>query len=79
MVCTRSSLMPCLSSGLDKNNEIMSMFVPLPSFFGHFESLALFSKMDRQTLCHVKSKAVKQDVLVNFSKVQQSSQFFRKE
>ena len=42
-------MVPRLSSVLAKNNEIMSMFVLFSRFFGHFESLAFFSKMRRQT------------------------------
>ena len=38
MICT--SVVPCLSSGLAKNDKIMSMFVLFPGLFGHFESLA---------------------------------------
>ena len=38
MICT--SLIPCLSSGLAKNDKIMSMFVLFLGLFGHFESLA---------------------------------------
>ena len=38
MICT--SMVPCLSSHLAKNNKIMSMF--LPGFLGHFESLVFF-------------------------------------
>ena len=40
MICT--SVVPCLSSGLAKNNKIMPKFVLFPGFFGHFESLAFF-------------------------------------
>ena len=40
MICT--NVIPCLSSGLAKNDKIMSMFVLFPGFFGHFESLAFF-------------------------------------
>ena len=46
MICT--SVMPCLSSDLAKNDKIMSMFVLFPGFFGHFESLA-FSFENRGT------------------------------
>ena len=35
-------VIPCLSSGLTKNNKIMSMFVIFSSLFNHFESLAFF-------------------------------------
>ena len=40
MICT--SVVPCLSTGLAKNNKIMSMFVLFSQLFGHFESLAFF-------------------------------------
>ena len=61
MVCT--SEIPCLSSGLAKNNKIMSMFVLISWLFGYFESLAFFSKSGGN-----KAVLVKQDV---------SSQFFK--
>ena len=48
MICT--SIITCLSSGLAKNNKIMSMFVLFSLLFGHFESLAFFSKMGGRTL-----------------------------
>ena len=48
MICT--SVVPCLSTGLAKNDKIMSMFVLFSRLFGHFESLAFFSKMGGQTL-----------------------------
>ena len=48
MLCT--SVIPCLSSGLAKNNKIMSIFLLFSRLFGNFESLAFFSKMGGQTL-----------------------------
>ena len=48
MICT--SVIPCLSSDLAKNDKVMSMFVLFPGFFGHFESLGVFSKIGGQTL-----------------------------
>ena len=42
MICT--SVVPCLSTGLAKNDKIMSMFVLFSRLSGHFESLAFFSK-----------------------------------
>ena len=39
-----ASVIPCLSSGLAKNDKIMSVFVLFPGFFGHFESSAIFRK-----------------------------------
>ena len=40
MICT--SVVPCLSTGLAKNDKIMSMFVLFSRLFGHFESLTFF-------------------------------------
>ena len=60
MICT--SVIPCLSSDLAKNDRVMSMFVLFPGFFGHFEILAFFSKIGGQHY----TKAVKHDILVNF-------------
>ena len=40
MICT--SVIPCLSSGLAKIDEIMSTFVLVSRLFGQFESLAFF-------------------------------------
>ena len=40
MICT--SVIPCLSTGLAKNDKIMSMFVLFSRIFGHFESLTFF-------------------------------------
>ena len=37
-----TSAVTCLSSGLSKNNKIMSMFVLFSWLFGHFESLFFF-------------------------------------
>ena len=47
MICT--SVVPCLSSGLAKNNKIMSMFVQLSRLFAVLRFF-FFSKMGRQTL-----------------------------
>ena len=66
MICT--SMIPCLSSGLAKNDKIMSMFVLFSRLFGHFKGL-VFSKIGEQT------KAVKQDIFSQFSK---EWQFFQK-
>ena len=60
MICT--SVVPCLSSGLAKNNKIMSMFVQLPGFFAVFKVWFFFRKWGDKPY----TKAVKQDVLVNF-------------
>ena len=40
MICT--GVVPCLSTGLAKNDKIMSMFVLFSRLSGHFESLAFF-------------------------------------
>ena len=40
MICT--NVVPCLSTGLAKNDKIMSIFVLFSRLFGHFESLAFF-------------------------------------
>ena len=40
MICT--SVVPCLSTGLAKNDKIMSMFVLFSRLFGHIQSLAFF-------------------------------------
>ena len=48
MICT--GVAQCLSTGLAKNDKIMSIFVLFSQLFGHFESLAFFSKMGGQTL-----------------------------
>ena len=42
MICT--GVVPCLSTGLAKNDKIMSMVVLFSRLFGHFESLAFFRK-----------------------------------
>ena len=47
MICT--SVMPCLSSGLAKNDKTASMFVLSSQFFGTFESLP-FAENGGQTL-----------------------------
>ena len=66
MLCINVS---CLSSGLAKNNKIMSMFVLFSRLFGNFESLAFYQPY---------IKAVKEDVLVNCSNVQPLSNNFSK-
>ena len=60
MICT--SVVPCLSTGLAKNDKIMSMFVLFSRLFGHFESLAFFRKWGDEPY----TKAVKHDILVKF-------------
>ena len=84
MTCT--SVIPYLSSGLAKDNQIMSMFVLFSRFFRHFESMAFLvfkngggggGGGDGTNLTPKQSSM--QDVSVNFSKVQQLSNiFFRK-
>ena len=59
-----TSVIPCLSSGLAKNNKDMSMFVLFSWLFGHFQSLALISRMGD----NLYTKAVKQDVFSQFFK-----------
>ena len=65
MICT--SVIPCLSSGLDKSYKIMSMFVLFSWLFGHFESLAVLINGGT----NVTPKQSKRVFLVNFSKVKQ--------
>ena len=60
MICT--SVVPCLSSGLAKNNKMMSMFLLFSRLFCHFESLAFCQKWEDKPC----TKAVTHDVLVNF-------------
>ena len=60
MICT--SVVPCLSTGLAKNDKIMSMFVLFSRLFGYFESLAFFRKWGDKPY----TKAVKPDILVKF-------------
>ena len=60
MICT--SVVPCLSTGLAKNDKIMSMFVLFSRLFGHFESLAFYRKWGDKPY----TTAVKHDILVKF-------------
>ena len=60
MICT--SVVPCLSSGLAKNNKMMSMFLLFSRLFCHFESLSFCRKWEDKPY----TKAVTHDVLVNF-------------
>ena len=66
--------MPCFSSGLAKNNKIMSMFVLSSRLFGHFESLAFFEIGET----NVAPKRSSRMFPLNFSKVQQLSNNFSK-
>ena len=73
MTCT--TVIPCLSSGLDKNNKIMSMFVLFSRLFlGHFESLAFLRKWG----ANLTPKQLNSVLLVNFAVVQQLSDNFSK-
>ena len=63
MTCT--SMMPCLPSGLAKNNKIMFMLVVFSLLFGHFESLTFFE--NRGT--NLTPKQSSRMFLVNFSKI----------
>ena len=48
MICI--SVILCLSSGLAKNNKLMSMFVLFSRLFRPFRKFGFFSKMGRQTV-----------------------------
>ena len=61
MICT--SVIPCLPSGLAKNNKIMSMSVLFSRNFGHLKVL-FFSKMEDKPYTRVD----KQDVFSQFFK-----------
>ena len=61
MICT--IVISCLPSGLAKNNKIMSMFVLFSRFLAILQ-VWLFSKMGDKSY----TKAVKQDISVNFFK-----------
>ena len=58
-----ASVIPCLSSGLAKNNKIWSMFVLFSLLFGHFESLTFSKIVDKPC-----TKAVRQHILGQFFK-----------
>ena len=60
-------MIPCLSSGLAKSDQIMSMFVLFSRLFVHFESLAFFRNCGDKPY----TNTVKHDILVNFLKIQQ--------
>ena len=59
MICT--SKIPCLSSGLPKNNKLIFMFVLLFWLFGHFDNLAFFENLE--------PKHSNRMLSVNFSKI----------
>ena len=54
MICT--SVVPWLSTGLAKNDKIMSMFVLFSRLFGHFESLAFFENGGGGQTLHQRSQ-----------------------
>ena len=54
MIC--SSVIPCLSNGLAKNDKIRSMFVLFSQLFWPFLRFGFFSKMGGRTL-HQSSQA----------------------
>ena len=60
MICT--SVIPCLSSGLAKNNKIMSMFVLFFWLFLAFCKFGFFSKIGDRPY----TKTVKKNVLSQF-------------
>ena len=72
MICT--SVVPCLSTGLAKNDKIMSMFVLFSRLFGHFESLAFFRKWGDKPY----TKAVKHHIWSNFERYNNKVAIFRK-
>ena len=59
MICT--GVVPCLYSGLAKNKKLCPCLSNFPGFFAVFK-VWLFSKWGNKLY----TKAVKQDVLVNF-------------
>ena len=65
MICT--SVTPCLSSGLAKITKLWPCLSYFDCFFGDFESLAFLRKWRDRPY----TKAVKKDILVNFSEVRQ--------
>ena len=69
-----ASVIPYLSSGLVNNSKMMFMFVLFAWLFGHFENLAFYRKYGDLSY----TKAVKQDIFVDFSKVQQLKTIFQK-
>ena len=67
MICT--SVVPCLSSGLAKNNKTMSMFVLFSRLFYHFESLADFPNYTKAVRQHLFSQFLKGTTIIdNFFK-----------
>ena len=63
MICT--SVTPCLSIGLAKDDKIISMFVLFSQLFGDFESLRFFEN-GRGEEDKPYTKAVRHDILVKF-------------
>ena len=62
-----NSMIPCLPSGLAKNSKIMCIFV---LFFGFSAILKVWLLLEIKWLDKPYTKAVKQDVFSQFSKVQ---------
>ena len=73
MMCT--GVIPCVSSGLAKNINIMSMFVLFSWLFWSFESLTSLKKMGVGSKPCTKAHRT---FLVNFSKIQQKFFFSKK-
>ena len=69
-----TGVIPCLSSALAKITKLCPCLSYFPGFFSHFERLAFFRKWRDKP----GTNAFKQDILVNFSKVQQFSDNFSK-
>ena len=68
MICT--GVIPCLSSGLAKNNKIMSMFVLFSQLFGHLK-VCFFLENGGGGVQNLTPKQSNRIFLVNFSKLQQ--------
>ena len=74
----RTSVIPCLSSGLTKNERIMAMFFLFSRLFGHFEGLAFFQNGGGGGGDKPYTKTVKQDVLSRlFKDTTIEQQFFK--
>ena len=73
VVCT--NVIPFLSSGFARNNQIVPMFVLFSQLFCHCQRLAFFSKMEGQTLHH--SSETRYFWLI-FQKHNKRNNFFKK-
>ena len=62
MIC--ASVVPCLSSGLAKNDKLCPCLFYVIGFFGHFEIWPFFRKWGDKPC----TKSVKQDVFSQFFK-----------